>query len=157
MVQKLTAFKFESMKKGPFYEVKVKIQNLKACISRAPAIFGTKTLWQSFHTILSNSWKNGWFCIIFRCFFALPKMVILLHKMEIVRILFLLSVRKLIYHPSSRSKSAQNVDLEKVFPPFWGFSTKTFFVTHGFRCSRFFVSPKISKQQEPPVCTTDQS
>ena len=87
MVQKLTAFKFESMKKGPFYEVKVKIQNLKACISRAPAIFGTKTLWQSFHTILSNSWKNGWFCIIFRCFFALPKMVILLHKMEIVRYL----------------------------------------------------------------------
>ena len=80
------------MKKGPFYEVKVKIQNLKACISRAPAIFGTKTYWQSFHTILSNSWKNGWFCIIFRCFFALPKMVILLHKMEIVRILFLLSV-----------------------------------------------------------------
>ena len=80
------------MKKGPFYEVKVKIQNLKACISRAPAIFGTKTLWQSFHTILSNSWKNGGFCIIFRCFFALTKMFILLHKMEIVRILFLLSV-----------------------------------------------------------------
>ena len=60
-------------------------------------------------------------------------------------------VRNLIYYPSSRSKSAQNVDLEKGFPPFWGFSTKTFLVTHGFRCSRFFVSPKISEQQGPPV------
>ena len=28
------------------------------------------------------------------------------------------TVRNLIYYPSSRSKSAQNVDLEKDFPPF---------------------------------------
>ena len=60
-------------------------------------------------------------------------------------------VRDLIYYPSSRSKSAQNVDLEKGFPLFWGFSTKTFLVTHEFCCSRFFVSPKISEQQGPPV------
>ena len=59
-------------------------------------------------------------------------------------------VRNLIYYPSSRSKSAQNVDLEKGFPPFWGFSTKPFLVTREFRCSRFFF-PKISEQQGPPV------
>ena len=64
-------------------------------------------------------------------------------------------VRNLIYYPSSRSKSAQNVDLEKGFPPFWGFRTKTFLVTHGFRCSLFFVSPKISEQQGPPVLVSE--
>ena len=124
MVQKLTAFKVESMKKGPFYEVKVKIQNLKACISRAPAIFGTKTYWQSFHTILSNSWKNGWFCIIFRCFFALPKMVILLHKMEIVRILFLLRGRPFKTSAIPRGGGVKNwpnfADITMLKLPTWG-------------------------------------
>ena len=36
-------------------------------------------------------------------------------------------VRNLIYYPSSRSKRAQNVDLEKAFPPFWGFSDSWIF------------------------------
>ena len=43
VVQKLPAFKVESIKKGPFYVAKMKIQNLKAIISRTPGIFGTKT------------------------------------------------------------------------------------------------------------------
>ena len=39
----VTSFQRESIKKGPFYVAKMKIQNLKAIISRTPGIFGTKT------------------------------------------------------------------------------------------------------------------
>ncbi len=45
----------------------------------------------------------------------------------------------------------QKVDFGKVFPPFWGFSTKKLLVTRGFCFSRFFLSPKIREKQGPPV------
>ena len=66
-------------------------------------------------------------------------------------------VRNLIYYPSSRSKSAQNVELEKGFPPFWGFSTKTDLVVHGFTVHGFLFPPKSAKSEDLLYYTNSES
>ena len=54
------------------------------------------------------------------------------------------------------NKLLQKVDFEEEIPPFWGFSTKTLLVYHGFRLSRFFLSPKKRDEQGPPVNSLDR-
>ena len=43
------------------------------------------------------------------------------------------------------------MDFENQFPPFPGFSIKKVLVYHGFRPSRFFITPKIRDEQGLPV------
>ena len=40
------------------------------------------------------------------------------------------------------------MDFEKVVPPFWGFSTKTDLVVHGFTVHGFLFPPKSAKSED---------
>ena len=41
------------------------------------------------------------------------------------------------------------MDFEKVVPPFWGFSTKTDLVVHGFTVHGFLFPSKSAKSEDP--------
>jgi len=43
-------------------------------------------------------------------------------------------------------QNGQKVDFEKVVPPFWGFSTKTDLVVHGFTVHGFLFPQKIREK-----------
>ena len=58
-------------------------------------------------------------------------------------------VRNLMYYPSSRSKSAQNVDLEKDFPRFGVLVLKHSLLLTDFPAHSFLFPPKSASSKDP--------